>query len=94
MKKKKKKKKNCKTCPSLIYIFWMIVLIFITMFITTFWHTPVGMLNLALYFAHRGRLFEFHKPYLMDVSYQLSPVNFPSESSLAEPCVLKDKGVG
>ncbi len=41
----------------------------------------VVMLNLALYFPYRGRLFQFYEPCLMDVSYQLSPVNFPSESS-------------
>ena len=41
----------------------------------------VGMSNLAFYFTHRGRLFQFHEPYLMDVSYLLYPVNFPSESS-------------
>ena len=40
----------------------------------------VGMSNLALYFAHRGRLFKFLEPCFMDVSYQLSLVNFPSES--------------
>ena len=40
----------------------------------------VGMLKLTLYFAYAGRLFQFHEPCLMDVSYQLSPVNFPSES--------------
>ncbi len=33
----------------------------------------VGMSSLTLYFAY--------EPCLMDVSYQLSPVNFPSESS-------------
>ena len=38
----------------------------------------IGMSNLALYFAHRGRLFQFHEPCLMDVSYQLSPVNLTS----------------
>ena len=37
--------------------------------------------NLAIYFAHQGRLFKFYEPCLMDVSYQLSPVNFPSECS-------------
>ena len=37
----------------------------------------VGMSNLALYFAHMDRLFKFHEPCFMDVSYQLSPVNFP-----------------
>ena len=31
----------------------------------------VGMSNLALYFTHRGKLFCFHKPYLMDISYLL-----------------------
>ena len=41
----------------------------------------VRMPNLTLYFAHWSRLFKFHEPCLMDVSYQLSPVNFPSESS-------------
>ena len=41
----------------------------------------VGMSNLVLYFAQRGRLFLFHVLCLMDVSYQLSPVNFPSECS-------------
>ena len=39
------------------------------------------MSNLALYFAHQGRLFKFHEPCLIDVSHQLSLVNFPSESS-------------
>ena len=41
----------------------------------------VGMSNLTLYFAYRGRLFLFQEPSLMDVSYQLSPVHFHSESS-------------
>ena len=41
----------------------------------------VGMSNLTLYFTYQGRLFYFHEPCLMDVSYQLSPVNFSSESS-------------
>ena len=45
----------------------------------------VGMSNLTLYFAYQGRLFEFHEPCLMDVSYQLSPVNFPSVSSPLPP---------
>ena len=31
----------------------------------------VGISNLTLYFAYRGRLFLFHKPCLMDVSYLL-----------------------
>ena len=31
--------------------------------------------------AYWGRLFLFHQPCLMDVSYQLSPVNFHFESS-------------
>ena len=31
----------------------------------------LGMSNLALYFTHQGRLFQFHKPSLMDVSYLL-----------------------
>ena len=39
------------------------------------------MSNFTLYFAYRDRLFKFHEPCLMDVSYQLSPVYFPSESS-------------
>ena len=39
-----------------------------------------GMSNLSLYFAYSGRLFSFNEPYLMDVSFQLSPVNFPAES--------------
>ena len=41
----------------------------------------VGMSNLTFYFAYWSRLFKFHEPFWMDVSYQLSPVNFPSESS-------------
>ena len=41
----------------------------------------VEMSSLNLYFAYRGRLFEFHELCLMDVSYHLSPVNFHSESS-------------
>ena len=41
----------------------------------------VGMSNLTLYFAYQGRLFYVHEPCFMDVSYQLSPVNFHSESS-------------
>ena len=34
----------------------------------------VGMSNLTLYFAYRGRLFKFLELCVMDVSYQLSPV--------------------
>ena len=53
----------------------------------------VGMSNLIIYFGYRGWLFKFH-----DVSYQLSPVNFPSESSplpspgieLTSLCMLLD----
>ena len=41
----------------------------------------VRLSNLTLYFAHWGRLFLLHKPCLMDVTYQLSSVNFPSVSS-------------
>ena len=42
----------------------------------------IGMSNLTLYFVYRGRLFLFHELCFMDASYQLSPVNFLSESSL------------
>ena len=31
----------------------------------------VGMSNVTLYFAYQGRLFKFHEPCLMDVSYLL-----------------------
>ena len=72
----------------IIYIFRTIVLIFVAMFITMFrpLYAPtffrwVEMLNLTLYFVYWGRLFQFHEPCFTDVSYQLSPVNFPSESS-------------
>ena len=41
----------------------------------------VELSNLTLYFAYWGRLFLFLEPCLMDVSNQLSPVNFPFESS-------------
>ena len=40
-----------------------------------------GGWNVELYFAYRDRLFLFPGPCLMDVSYQLSPVNFPSDGS-------------
>ena len=49
----------------------------------------VGMSNLTLYFAHRGRLFKFHESSLMDVNYQLFSVNFSSESS-----TLPSPGIG
>ena len=42
----------------------------------------VGISNITLHFTHRGRLFLFHEPCLLDVSYKFSSVNFPSESSL------------
>ena len=38
-------------------------------------------IELNPFFAYRGRLFSFHEPCLMDVIFQLSPVNFPTESS-------------
>ena len=69
-----------------IYIFRTIVLIFVAVFITTFrpLYSPAFFRWLecrTLYFAYRDRLFSFHEPCLMDVSYQLSPVYFPPESS-------------
>ena len=68
--------------------FRTIVLIFVTMFIT---HVSAversgllqvaGMSNLHLYFAHRGRLFLFHEPCLMDWQLSVISCNFPSENS-------------